>query len=174
MYISKLTFSDKTQIKTENQINHLNDDVSLFDNQNFSEDTDFLYENDKDWEPIQPKANKFLWIKTEGYTYTTADGTKISVDSIEDVEIYQNTQTGEISIIGAKDAKITGTNKNEKLNIYDSTISTIDAKGGNDKIYIENSKINKIVGGAGNDSITIQNSEITDCISAKKAMILYI
>jgi len=117
--------------------------------------------NSADWEDIEPKQDKFLWIETGSYIYTASDGTKIKLDDIENVIVRQNKKTGEIIIIGAKDAEVTTGKKDANIKIFDSEISKFESKSGDDKVYIENSIVKTLETGKGNDDVTIRNSTVS-------------
>ena len=85
---------------------------SVFDNNNVFGVANLteaeLKEQAQEWEDIQPRqelALGFLW-PTGEYSYTTSDGSKITVNNTDDVHVRQNKITGEIVIINADDAKV--------------------------------------------------------------------
>lgn len=107
----------------------------------------------------QDKALGFLW-NTGSYTYKTSNGIEIKVQDIENVQIYENKETGEVIVAGADGAEIKGSKKDALLTIYDSDINTINTAKGNDNIKIFNSTVQEINTGKGTDSVTIENSVI--------------
>lgn len=123
--------------------------------------------NSSDWQDIKPAANKFLGFKTGGYTYTTANGTKIKTDSINNVVVKQNAKTGEIVVAGLNDGVINGGSKDVKLTVYDSILDKISLNGGNDFLEIFNSEIEKINTGKGHDEVNVSNSKVKDIDTGK-------
>ncbi len=147
-------------------------DVSIFESlqePNYSnDDITSEYLQEEGWQAITPERDKalgFLWA-LDTYTFTTSDGTTITLENLDGVEVYQNAETGEIVVIGAKNAVINGSNENLKINIYDSSISELNLGKGNDRVNIENSTIEEVSGSKGNDTICVENSTITEELSS--------
>ncbi len=122
------------------------------------------YKNE-DWSQIEPSADKFLFIETGSYTYTTSNGQKIKFTNVdEDTVVLENKETGEIVVVGANDTNIEGDSSDIKITILDSDVKNIKMGKGNDSVTIENSTVETIEGGKGNDIINIKNSTVTNSV----------
>lgn len=147
---------------------NVDDEVSLFDSeQDAGSISEELYSEENGWEAVEPEANKFLFWNTGKYTFTTADGTTIELKDLDGVEVYQNSETGEVVIIGAKDATIYGSDVSSKISVYDSTVDYLFLGTGNDNLYIENSTVEDVSNSWGDDNIEINNSNVDSLYSGE-------
>ena len=150
-----------------NSTSQLDDEEFLWWEKRLEEKREEELDNSSDnipdgWESITSEKSKalgFLW-ETGSYTFETSSGVKISTKDIDNIEIYENKETGEVVVINANGATITSNSKDAKISVYNSVIDKIDTSKGNDEVNIYKSEVDKIDTGRGIDSINIQDSTV--------------
>ena len=133
------------------------------DNQNIFEENKTSYNQynqtfDENWEDVeftQDKALGFLW-NVDSYTYTTSNGSTITVKKTDGITVKQNKQTGEIVIIGGNVEDINLSDKNN-LTLIEANAKNINAKQGDATIKIEgsHSSVASITGGRGSQNVIV-------------------
>ena len=143
----------ENQIETKTLSNNKEDKEVSCVNENIFFDETMV--DSSEWEAID--------IKEDSSIFSLDNGIKIENDNeenLKNIQIYENTQTGEVIIVGANDVSITSKADDVKLSIYDSDINEINTSKGNDEINLFNSEVDKLLTGRGIDDITIDSSEI--------------
>lgn len=134
----------------------------LFGKKEEVEESDLSENVPEGWESINSERNRalgFLW-KTGSYTFETSTGVKISTKDINDIEIYENKETGEVVVINANGATITSGSEDAKISVYNSVIDKIDTSKGNDEVNIYKSEVDKVYTGRGIDTVNIEDSTV--------------
>ncbi len=148
--------------QTNNSISKVTASI-VEENQNIFEENKTSYdalntEFDDNWEDVQYSQNKalgFLWNKGT-YTYTTSNGSTITVKNTDSITVKQNKQTGEIVIIGGniEDVNLSGKNN---LTLIEATAKNINASTGDATIKIEgtHTSVANMKGGKGSQSVIV-------------------
>ncbi len=154
--------SNIRQLLSNNNIEMSDEELLSVFSDSMNSETSGVGELASEWIIVEAEENKtlgFLW-KTGTYTYNTSSEVEITLEDTENVQILENSETGEVIVIGADGAKIKSGSKDATLKIYDSNIEKIETGKGNDNIRIYNSNLTNINTGKGTDSITIEDSVV--------------
>lgn len=148
--------------KTSNNISQVT--LNAFqENQNIFEQNQTSYNQynqtfDDNWEDVKFEKDKFLgflWY-TGNCTYTTSNGSTITVKNTDGITVKQNKQTGEIVIIGGNTEDINLAEGNN-LTLIEATAKNINASSGDATIKIEGShtSVANVTGGYGSQSVIV-------------------